>query len=250
VNETDPPVYTPLRKTQVIITNTQKLIVSVPTLYEIPRGGNTLPSAFTVSYGPDVGFEITLTFAQVYPGITMDNSNAIFRSGQVNSPFTIFSSNDSNITGAANVKTGTVLLSLSGVNKEMYSLSQSSVSFQVINPITVPPDITELNIGIVTQNSATITIGTSAICMAYWMLALDGTSVPSFSQVYNQGPAPYASTRSIYGSVQIGTTNIATLTFNNLVAQTPYQIFAYVVDRQGNTNDPKSKSFVTLSKKK
>lgn len=246
-NELDPPFYTPIKKTEVIIASSQKLIISVPTIFEIPYGGSSLNSFFTVPYGPDVGFEITLNFLANYPGISVDTVSVIFRSGQTSSSFSVISSNNTNTTGGSLVKSGTILLSLSGVNKEVYVLSQTSMSFQIINSFKIPPDITELSVSSITQTSAVVTIGTSAICTAFYMLALDGTVTPDFEEVYNQGPAKYASTQSVYGYVQIGTSNIATVSFNNLIAQTPYIIYVYVVDRQGNKNDPKNKNFVTAS---
>lgn len=213
-------------------------------MYEIPYGGNSLATPFTVSYGPDIGFEIALSFVGTYPGISLDRRNVIFRAGQQSSYFTLYSSNATENT----VTKGSIALSLTGVNKEVYALPTNVIDFQIIDPDLTPPDITELSVSDITQNSAVITIGSSEICMAYYMIALDGTVTPSFEEIKSGGPAPYASTSSVYGSIQIGRENRVSFTIDGLTAETPYAVYVYAEDRGGNTNDPKVKSFQTLDR--
>ena len=139
-------------------------------------------------------------------------------------------------------------MAIAGINKNVYALSQPSLEFQIIDAESGQPDITELSVTSITMNGARIVIGTSGICTAYYMIALAGTATPKFAEVSNGGPAPYTTTNSTYGTVQIGKENIATVTLDDLVAETPYQVYVYVINRGGNTNDPRTETFTTLSK--
>ena len=222
--------------------------INVPSLYEIPYGGNSLPTNFQVDYGPDIGFEILMNLMEEYPGIQLDRRNAIFMSGEQHSAFSVYSSNDTNVTGGVMVSRGTIGLALSGTNKDVYTLSQETFDFQIINADPTPPEITELSVTDITMNSANIVIGTSEIVRAYYMIALAGTAMPSMEEIMNGGPPAYQTTQSKYGMIQIGTENIATIPVTELVAETPYQVYVYVVDRGGNTNTPRTQTFTTLSK--
>jgi hypothetical protein len=116
----------------------------------------------------------------------------------------------------------------------------------VIDADTVAPDITELSITDITMNTATIIIGSSEICIAYYMIALAGSATPTLDEVMNQGPAPYTTTQSVYGTATIGTENRVEIAITGLVAETPYQVYVYIIDRGGNTNDPRTETFNTL----
>jgi len=248
LNDLDTPFYTPLKNTKVIVTALTNLRITVPSLYEVPFGGNSLPSYFSVDYGPDVGYEILLSLLDDYPGITLDRRNVIFTSGVQQSAFIVYSSNDTNVTGGVTPTTGSVNFALSGINKDVYALSSTSLDFQIIDADPTPPQITELSVTDITMNSASIVIGSSEIVLVYYMIALAGTAIPPVEEIINGGPAPYTTTRSVYGSAIIGTENMVTITASDLIAETPYQVYVYIYDRGGNTNTPRSQVFTTLNR--
>lgn len=246
LNDLSSPFYTPIKNTKVIVTSLSNLRITVPTIYEIPYGGNSLPTYFTVDYGPDIGFEILLSLLEDYEEISLDRRNVIFVSGAQQSSFAVYSANNTYATPP--VSRGTISLSLSGTNKDVYTLSSDTVDFQIISADPIAPEITELSITDITMNSANMVIGTSEIVMAYYMIALAGTAVPTMDEVANEGPPTYQTTQSVYGAVQIGTENLVTVALTGLIAETPYQVYVYVVDRGGNTNSPRSTTFTTSNR--
>lgn len=211
----------------------------MPTVPDIPRGGNSLPVIFTVQYGPDVGFEITVSLAGDYEGVSLSKKNVVFSAGSTSASFLILASVN------ATISRGQVNLGLTGVNKDIYTLSSGTIDFQLVDPITSSAEITELDITSVTQTTATIVIGTSDLGIAYYMIALANTITPTYEEVSNQGPPTYLTTLSQYGYSMIGTTNRVEIKVTGLIAQTPYQVYVYVTNRAGLTNNPKSQTFTT-----
>jgi len=167
-----------------------------------------------------------------------------FTAGQTSSSFTIYSSSDS----STRVPKGTLVISLAGINQDIYSLSTTTLQFQITDPDLSIPYVSDLSVTNITQNSAAVTIVTSEVCMIHYMLALKGTVVPPLKEVVSQGPIPYPTTQSQYGVVQVMPDDPeVVIFFENLVAETPYVIYVYVVDGGDNTNTAVSKEFQTLS---
>lgn len=73
------PYYTPVKKSTVKVTNNKNIRVYVPTLNEVPIGGNSLDTIVTVDYAPDLGFEILLT--SLTTAITLDKRSMQFVAG-------------------------------------------------------------------------------------------------------------------------------------------------------------------------
>lgn len=239
-----PPYYTPIKNTQVIVSTAATMTIQTPTINTIPFGGNSLPASFTVEYGPDIDLEISVNFLVTYPGLSLSTNLVTLAAGQTSASFIITSSSDS----STRVSKGSLVLSLAGINQDLYQLSATSLSFSTTDPDLTSPYVTDLTVTNITQNSAVVTIGASEICMVYYMLALKGTVLPELSEVKSQGPAPYTTTQSQYGVVQVmsGGSEI-TVTFDNLVAETPYVIYVYLVDAGDNVNTPATQTFTTLS---
>ena len=221
------------------------MIIQAPTINIIPFGGNSLPSSFVVENGPDIEIQISVNFLVTYPGISLSTNLLNFTAGTTSSSFIIYSSSDS----SQRVQKGTLVLALTGINQNIYSLSTTTLQFQLTDPDLSVPSVSDLSVVNITKNSAAITLTTSEICMVYYMLALKGTVEPPLTEVVSKGPAPYVTTKSQYGVVQVmpDDTEINIL-FDNLVAETPYVIYIYVVDGGENTRAPYSKVFQTLSK--
>jgi hypothetical protein len=241
--DTNPPFYTPIKKSQIIVTSTVGVQVKVNTPFGIPFGGNSLTNTITLTLGPDIKVGVKLTFAGNYPGISFDQSSVIFSSGQTTNTFTIFSSSSINTT-----KSGNILLSLFGDNAAVYSLSVTSVPFVIIIEDNNPPYFKSAFLTNITMNSVMLNVQTSEIAAIYYMVALDKTAMPPYSEIKNKGPAPYLTTESVYGGEVIGATMKTSINFLNLVAETAYVIYMYLLDRGGNPSDIGQINFKTLDR--
>jgi len=122
LGELIPPKYTPIKKTEVVVTRGAIIQVEIPTLNEIPYGGNSLPAYFRVANGPDIGFEIKVNFLVNYPGISLSTTSIKFNAGDEEVPLIVSSSSDTEVTGGAIIEKGTIVLSIEGINEELYEL--------------------------------------------------------------------------------------------------------------------------------
>ena len=208
----------------------------------IPKAGNSLPITFTVPNGPSLDLGIGVTFLSDYPGITLSTSTVGFRAGQESATLIVYASS------STPVASGSLVLTLSGSNADVYTLQNSLLNFTVISAISAAPTISTFSIDVVLTNSITFSVSASDVCMVYYMLALRYTDPPTLQEAKNLGPAAYTSTQSIYGSVQIRDSTVpASVTISSLVAQTEYDIFVYIVDRAGNSAGYQNKHTTTLS---
>ena len=81
------------------------------------------------------------------------------------------------------------------------------------------------------------------------MVALDGTVQPTVDELLSEGPAPFLTSESVYGSVVAdSTTLIATIKFSSLTAGNSYVIYTVATDRGGYYSSVSSLSFSTLGK--
>ena len=79
-----------------------------------------------------------------YPGISIDPKNVIFSAGSNKQELRIYSSNLTSVTNGTRVERGTISYIISGVNKAIYQLTESSADFSIIDPDDEYPIITEL----------------------------------------------------------------------------------------------------------
>eukprot|EP00828_Plagiopyla_frontata_P048232 TRINITY_DN9178_c0_g1_i1.p1 TRINITY_DN9178_c0_g1~~TRINITY_DN9178_c0_g1_i1.p1 ORF type:complete len:546 (+),score=71.98 TRINITY_DN9178_c0_g1_i1:127-1764(+) len=239
-------IYTPLQKTKVTVTKLQNIVIDIGDVFEIPYGGNSLPIIFHTDYAPNLGIEIIVTFEENYPGLSLSSKNVILTAGQNNNSFTIISSNTT--SGSEQIERGTVNLLISGINKNVYALPQQKIDFLIIAADTEAPTVTECLETSTTQTTAQVKVAASEISEAYVFVALSGTSVPSFQEVYNSGTAPYESTRSQYYSTIIGSSGTDTISVYGLEAGIQYVIYCFARDRWYNIGDVKQREFTTLSR--
>ena len=162
--------------------------------------------------------------------------------------FEVLYSNDSSITNGTPISQGGVSFILSGVNKDTYTLTTSSLDFVVIAADVEAPTLTELVASYIGQTYCQIDIGANEIVIAYYMIALTGSASPSYDEVVNQGPINYTTTQTQYGFAFIDSSNRITITVDNLYAQTPYTIYVYFKNRGLNVNQVKTMDFVTANR--
>ena len=162
-------------------------------ILNIPYKGNSLPNIFKTELSPDIGVEITINFQALYPGISLSTHFIDFKHGLNSASFTIYSKET---TSGAVVK-GFIIFILGGVNKDLYKLEKTTVPFVLAATDSQPAKISHFSIGDVTKVSAIATIYTTEAVLAYYMIALAGSEVPSFSELKSQGPAKHTTTRFI-----------------------------------------------------
>lgn len=248
LGEIIPPKYTPIKKTKVTVTRGGIITIGIPTLNKIPYGGNSLPAYFTVANGPDIGIEINANFLLNYAGITLSTTTIKFNAGDESVPLRVYSSSATNVTGGEIVQRGIIVLTLTGINKDLYQLPVSTLEFVIDPQDNIVPTIDAVDITSITKNEAIFSITASELCLVYYMIALQGTATPTLDEVRNKGPAPHSTTKSFYGSTQIDSSLTTTVTISDLVAETPYQIYVYIEDRGGNIAGATTVQFNTLSK--
>ncbi|CAD8123188.1 unnamed protein product [Paramecium sonneborni] len=240
----DIPYYTPVKKSIVKVTNNKNIRVNVPTLNEVPIGGNSLDTYVTVDYAPDLGFEILLTSFST--ALTLDKRSMQFVAGQNNATFRV-SCNKTEYYKLSNNNLQ-ISLTLSGINKEVYLLTQTLIDITIIQEDTEPPFITGLLNDQTSQTQTNIIFSVGEIAVVYYMIALQGTQQPTNKQLLDLGPALFNTTQSQFGKVSIGKTNTNTVRIRNLRAQTNYVVYAIAEDRSSLFSDIKSLKFNTTNR--
>ncbi|CAD8173591.1 unnamed protein product [Paramecium pentaurelia] len=240
----DIPYYTPVKKSTVKVTNNKNIRVNVPTLNEVPIGGNSLDTYVSVDYAPDLGFEILLT--SLSTALTLDKRSMQFVAGQNNATFRV----SCNKTEYQKVSSNNlqISLTLSGINRDVYLLTQTLIDITIIQEDSEPPFITGLLNDQTSQTQTNIIFSVGEIAVVYYMIALQGTQQPSNKQLLDLGPALYNTTQSQFGKVSIGKTNTATVRIRNLRAQTNYVVYAIAEDRSSLFSDIKSLKFNTTNR--
>ena len=248
LGDTIPAFYTPIKRSYVIVTSNTGIAINVPTIPTVPYGGNSLPIIFTVSQPPDIQFYITVNFKTSYPGLSLSTNVVTFYAGNTSSYFIIYSSNDVTVTGGTIVSGGEVILQLSGVNSDLYTLPTTSMIFSVGGADNVNPEVLSVTFSNITQATAAATIVTDEIAVMYYMIALRGSRVPPLSEMLSLGPANYTTTRSRYYSVSIPTNLSIDIQLTGLEASLDWSLYIYLVDRGNNTNTPTIANFTCLCK--
>ena len=132
------------------------------------------------------------------------------------------------------------------MNAAVYSLPTTTLTFNVVPKISTTPEITDIELIQVTQTTATVTFTCSELSTAYYLVALDGTPLPSLAEFQSFGPAQYSTTQSQYGIYYVGQALTGTLQLKGLVAETPYIIWVLLLSRENLISQaPASISFNT-----
>lgn len=72
---------------------------------------------------------------------------------------------------------------LTGTNKDIYSLPVSNLFFTLIAADSLNPTITYFEFANILKNSAEMVIKASEPVMVHYVLALNGTAVPSLEEI-------------------------------------------------------------------
>lgn len=216
-------------------------------ILDVPFGGQSLKTFIRTPYSPDIGITIKVNFVTQYKGMSLDNTILDMIPGENSVNFTIFSSTDPNAIGTVAQK-GTVSLSIEGVNKDIFALPSTTISFIMTSSDTVAPLLQHFNVYNTSQTNVFLSISVNEPVHLYYMFALAGTVAPSFSEVKSQGPAQFPTTLSRYGFAVLRDSATTPYLFEipDLTANIDYIIYIYIEDRGLNLNTvPYNLSFTT-----
>jgi len=138
------------------------------------------------------------------------------------------------VQSTATVQSGVVTLELIGLNAEIYRLSKTRLRFNVVQKDKASPEITDIQVTKVTQQTVEFLFSCSDIATAYIMLALKSTEQPEWQELKSLGPPEYESTRSTYQVIEVGAELQGFGRFENLEAETEYAIYVFLEDRGEN----------------
>lgn len=227
------PMYTPLKKTIIIITENGDVPITIAETPDIPFKGTSQPIVFAVSYAPNLGFEVLVSFKDSYTDVIFDKNTVTFDAGTNQASFEVYfqSTTTQNQNDAA--QSIEIIMELIGINKDIYKLPYTSLQFNVGNSDNTPPEVTDQQQLEKNQTAASIYFTTSDICTAYYVLTLKGTLTPDLAEMQTQ-TALYASTRKQYGKYQVGKEREVYLTFDGLEAEIDYVVYIFLYDRGQN----------------
>lgn len=235
-------LFTPLKKTTILVVNTLPVSISISPIYSIPYTGESVPITFSMKNPP---------YSQVIVNIAFENStiikaapsSLIFTLG-VFELTTVFTPTSLALTSL--VASVNVVFSLSGTNKASYNLASASTTITFVSTISQNPQITAAVISDITRTTANLQIQTDRPVTAYYMIALAGTSTPTYNEVSDLGPPRYLTTESTYAKYVVhGSSSII---LKSLLAGKNYTVYIYVKDQNLLTAGPKVVNFQTTSK--
>jgi len=102
------------------------------------------------------------------------------------------------------------------------------LKFNVIDPDTRTPEITDMRLLKVTQTTIKIGFTCSDIATAYYAVALKGTKAPDLEEVKNLGPPEFETTETQYGIFYVGKDLEGTAEFKGLTAETEYAVYVFL----------------------
>lgn len=210
--------------------------LSITPILDVPLGGSSLMTFISTPYPPDIGLQIRVNFVTQYKGLSLDKEVIDFPAGAFSVNFTIISSNDPNALGASTQK-GTLSIILDGVNRDIYTLSTSSMDFNLISSDTLPPLLLQFILSSGSLTTASFLLQINEPVHFYYMLALKGTKVATLAMVKKSGNPPFPSTRTIYGFYAIRTAGNFSFTLEDLEGNTEYVLYGWIEDRGGMGGD-------------
>ena len=200
----------------------QITFASIP---DIPKGGTSIPIAVQLQYGPYEDISLLFFLSTVYSGLSIFPKKMQFNPGNTVGYYKI---SVSNMTQASSSQINIVLL---GSNANVYTLSETTLKFNLYVNDTTLPDVTSIAITQIHRASAASVITTNKVCTVYYAYALFGTIAPSYTELMQSGPPSYDTSRITYGVLFINSSLVANVTLTGLSADTSYVIFAIAVDQ-------------------
>lgn len=225
VGEANPIYYTPINKSLFLITKLKNVQVTFSNIPDIPKGGQSIPIKVELTYSPYDNINLLFSLSTVYSGLSMLPKKMEFHTGDTIGYYRIFVSNT---TEASNSQ---ITVSLLGTDSEVFSLSKSTLNFNLYSNDTVLPDVTSIAITKIYRSTANIVITTNKAAIVYYAYAGFGTVPPSFTELQQGGPPSYNTSGIQYGTIYIDSSFVANITLVSLSAAKSYTIFAIAEDQ-------------------
>ena len=226
----DMPIYTPIKKTKIFITEKKNIPILIEEINDIPLLGTSLGIAIKTSFAPSTGIEIRLNFKTNHDYIKLNTTEVIFDSGKNINYFEISSLSNS----LTNLISGEIILELKGVNKDIYELEKNKLKFKIINFDDKKPEILDLKLVEISQVNVKIFLSVNEIVTVYYYNALRHSSPPLFEDIKNQNFENLVTTEGQFGILHIGNDLNSEIFIENLSAETEYVFYVYLIDRGRN----------------
>jgi len=236
--EVDPVYYTPILKSELLVTKEPLLEVSIEKVIDIPRGTTSMPVVVSLPNAPYESLQINLSVSDYYKGVSLSSYQLSFENGNLQQEFTI------SVPDTNDFSVGGIDLSLSGENSEVYQLQKNTLTFSLVTD-TQDLTIMSLEVSALGRTSAEFQVSASKVCKLFYACALQGTDDPTFEEVKLKGPPAYSTTETQYGTQRVLESESAKITLGNLTAQTKYTLFVYAEDLLGTTSGLKKVEFQT-----
>jgi hypothetical protein len=233
--DTSLTLFSPVKRTKLVITDDKSETVTVSEVTYIPRGGSTLP--LSVKLSNPVDSELILKFVKIGKlptKLALNPEVLTFEAGEQEKTYVLSIAADS--TGDS----GEFIVYKSGANSASYSLVKSTFKFTVTQPDGSKPIVKEARLINTDFTYAKFRIILNEASRVYWAVGVHGTSLPSFEDLKaadSDGKNKFDALT--YGnSVDYQTKSYQKLEYSievdDLVAQTNYVFFGYVQDLGGN----------------
>ena len=224
--------------------------VTIPEIGGIPFGGTSLPCIVTVANGPDIGFELILNTKKEYKGITLTHTQLNFTSGVTEQQFLVYFS-DIGAAQAEGITSGGIDIKMGGINAEFYTLSTSSLTFNITTQQVEVPSVITVTNDYIAKTYVNLTLQTSEPCAVYYEVSLLYTSLPVFNLTKNQTMPANNTMRSAYGASYVfsstqTTSYLTTFQIPDLEPEITYSLYIFLESNGGRHMDiPYNHTFST-----
>jgi hypothetical protein len=123
-----------------------------------------------MDYAPDIDLVIQVNLASSYLGVHLSTNKLAFLQGMNSMNFTVFY--DQNITYGSIIVTGKIIFLLTGINQDIFKLSQNEMYFTLGSQDSLPPTITSVLVSEIFRTYALVQVISDEPVMLYYMIAL------------------------------------------------------------------------------
>ena len=121
------PIYTPIRRTQLYLTDKKNLPLKIDEVPEIPIEGSTLGVKISTPFGPEIGLNIEIILNIDNQYVYLNTTEVNFNPGETENYFEIFADKNSKFES----KQGSLEFILKGSNQDSYILSTKKLQISL-----------------------------------------------------------------------------------------------------------------------
>lgn len=223
--EIEPNYYVPILPTQFnVVYNVLSINIEQP--LPVPRGGISLPVVISLPNAPDSDIQISVERLNDKNSIYLSDTILQFKTGEISKNFTIrVLSKSTSVRSKLNFE-------LTGSNMDSYMLPFKTIEFEVFTDKDLP-EVLSLEMNSISRTTASFVVTASKVCQCFYAYSLRGTETPSFDEVFFQGPPPYFTTKTRYGSTRVMNYRQGNIYLTGLTKETQYSLFIWLFDLSG-----------------